>query len=307
MARASKTPAPPSRTSGKSATKKKTSPAVKVGKKTDKPKSRASVVVKRATAAVKKATSRKAPVARSAAKAAPVAKKKAAPSKPAKAASKAIAKAIAKAPAKAPAKASAKAKLAPAKKPAPATKPAKVVKAVKVVSEPAKTSKAAKAEKVAEVALEAKPVAKAPVKQAPVKAPPPPPPPKKPRKPELTPREIAGIKVWLVDQRADFLRQVAELDEGAFNISQSEMSGEVSFDEESADAGSFTFEREKELSIGNNIRDLVDKATHALATIERGTYGLCERCGDPIPKARLMALPYSTMCLRCKQQDERTR
>ncbi|MFA5889612.1 MAG: TraR/DksA C4-type zinc finger protein [Actinomycetota bacterium] len=108
-------------------------------------------------------------------------------------------------------------------------------------------------------------------------------------------------------QREDFARQAADLDEGAFNISQSEMSGEVSFDEEYADAGSFTFEREKELSIGYNIRDLVDKSTHALAAIARGTYGLCERCGDPIPKARLLALPYSTLCLRCKQQEERTR
>lgn len=131
--------------------------------------------------------------------------------------------------------------------------------------------------------------------------------PKKPRKPELTPKEIATIRAALLDQRAVFAREFTDIEEGAFNVSQSEMSGEVSFDEEYADAGSFTFEREKELSIGNNIRDLLDKVDHALAAIAKGTYGICENCGDPINKARLLALPYSTMCIRCKQQDERTR
>ncbi|MCA1829924.1 MAG: TraR/DksA C4-type zinc finger protein [Actinobacteria bacterium] len=154
------------------------------------------------------------------------------------------------------------------------------------------------------------------VETAPPKAPPPKPappvpaakqPPKKPAKPELTPREIAAIKTSLEKQREEFSREAEEIEEGVFNISQSEMSGEVSFDEEYADAGSATFEREKEMSIGNNVRDLLDKVNHALAAIERGTYGLCENCGKPIARARLQALPYSTLCLTCKQQEERTR
>jgi DnaK suppressor protein len=132
-------------------------------------------------------------------------------------------------------------------------------------------------------------------------------PPKKPRKPELSPKEIAAVKASLLEQRKIFSREFEDIEEGAFNISQSEMSGEVSFDEEYADAGSATFEREKELSITNNIRDLLDKVDHALNAIEKGTYGICENCGNPIAKARLLALPYSTMCLRCKQQEERTR
>lgn len=152
------------------------------------------------------------------------------------------------------------------------------------------------------VAVGIKPVP--PPKPAP---PPPPEKPRKPRKPEITPREIAQIRRALEEQKSVFMREFTDIEEGAFNISQSEMSGEVSFDEEYADAGSFTFEREKELSIGHNIRDLLDKVQHALDAIERKTYGLCENCGDPISKARLQALPYSTMCIKCKQREERTR
>lgn len=131
--------------------------------------------------------------------------------------------------------------------------------------------------------------------------------PRKPAKPELTPREIAQVKAALIEQRKEFLREFTEIEDAAFNTTQSELSGEVAYDEDFADAGSFTFEREKELSIGNNIRDLLERVDLALGMIEHGTYGLCESCGNPIAKARLQALPYSTMCLTCKQQEERTR
>jgi len=214
-----------------------------------------------------------------------------------------------------PVKAKPAPKRAQAKRPVAANRTA----AKKTVAKPkAKAGAKPVVKKAAPKAPPAKPAKAAPVTKAPAKpvaapapkpaAPPPKPePPRKPRKPELTPKEIAGIKTMLLEQRKTFSREFSDLEEGTFNISQSEISGEVSFDEEYADAGSFTFEREKELSIGNNIRDLLDKVDHALAAIERGTYGICENCGNPIAKARLLALPYSTLCLSCKQIDERTR
>jgi DnaK suppressor protein len=60
------------------------------------------------------------------------------------------------------------------------------------------------------------------------------------------------------------------------------MSGDVGLDDESADAGTATFEREKDLSIENNVRDLLRKIESALKRMDAGTYGLCERCGKPI-------------------------
>ena len=247
-------------------------------------------------------------------------KGRAKPAKPVRAAAaKRPAKPAKKAPpktvrAKSPAPKSKPVKKTPAKPPAkPAGRPAP--KAA-VSRKPAKASAPKSPVPIAKPAPVAKPVVAKPVVAKPVVAKPVvakpapkpvPEPPKKPRKPELTPKEIAAIRANLVEQRTIFTREFSDLEEGAFNVSQSEVSGEVSFDEEYADAGSFTFEREKELSIGNNIRDLLDKVNHAINAIDKGTYGICENCGNPIAKARLLALPYSTLCLNCKQIDERTR
>ena len=82
---------------------------------------------------------------------------------------------------------------------------------------------------------------------------------------------------------------------------------EMAFDEEYADAGSATFERERDLSLVNNLRDLIDRIDKALAKMEDGTYGLCDRCGKPIEKLRLKALPYANLCIKDKQAEERVR
>jgi len=57
----------------------------------------------------------------------------------------------------------------------------------------------------------------------------------------------------------------------------------------------------------NNLRDLMERIDKALAKIEDGTYGLCDRCGKPIEKLRLKALPYANLCIKDKQAEERVR
>ena len=75
--------------------------------------------------------------------------------------------------------------------------------------------------------------------------------------------------------------------------------------DDEADASSKLFEREHELAITHNTRELVEQTEHALARIEAGTYGVCESCGKPIGKARLLAFPRATLCVECKQRQER--
>jgi DnaK suppressor protein len=72
-----------------------------------------------------------------------------------------------------------------------------------------------------------------------------------------------------------------------------------------ADAGAKTFQREHELALTQNARDLVELSESALARIEAGTFGRCESCGQPIGKARLQAFPRATLCVTCKQREER--
>lgn len=75
--------------------------------------------------------------------------------------------------------------------------------------------------------------------------------------------------------------------------------------EDQADTGTKTFEREHEMSLAASHRDMLIQTERALGRIENGTYGICESCGNPIGKARLQAFPRATMCMTCKQRQER--
>ncbi|MFI7060766.1 TraR/DksA C4-type zinc finger protein [Kribbella sp. NPDC050124] len=72
-----------------------------------------------------------------------------------------------------------------------------------------------------------------------------------------------------------------------------------------ADVGSTTLERDHEMSLANNARDMLDQIERALARIEDGTYGICESCGNAIGKGRLQAFPRATLCVSCKEREER--
>src|ERR1700733_1498368 len=67
--------------------------------------------------------------------------------------------------------------------------------------------------------------------------------------------------------------------------------------DDQADAGAKTFEREHELAMTQNARDLLAQNEAALARIDAGTYGVCESCGQAIGKARLQAFPRATLCV----------
>src|ERR671922_49220 len=118
-------------------------------------------------------------------------------------------------------------------------------------------------------------------------------------------KELDELRERLLAEQVELQEQLATIEEQSFATSQSDISGEVSFDEENADAGTFTFERERDLSIENNVRDLIAKIDRALIRMDDGTYGFCSRCGKPIEKARLKALPYADLCIKDAQAQAR--
>jgi RNA polymerase-binding protein DksA len=75
--------------------------------------------------------------------------------------------------------------------------------------------------------------------------------------------------------------------------------------DDQADAGAMTFEREHEISVANNAREMLIQNLHALERLDDGTYGICESCGNPIGKLRLQAAPRATLCMPCKTKQER--
>ena len=123
-----------------------------------------------------------------------------------------------------------------------------------------------------------------------------------PRDSEWTTRELAQIRAQLVAQlsemQSEYNQSLIELDE--LQSSSTDGAGD-----DQADAGSKTFEREQELSIAANRLDLLTQIKRAVERIDAGTYGYCESCGKPIPKARLKAFPMATLDVACKQREER--
>jgi RNA polymerase-binding transcription factor DksA len=122
---------------------------------------------------------------------------------------------------------------------------------------------------------------------------------------KLTKREIDDLRSRLLEERQELDTQLTTIEDGSFAQSQSDLSGDVGLDDESADAGTATFEREKDLSIEQNVRDLMAKIDRALKRMDEGTYGLCDRCGKPIEKARVKALPYVDLCIKDAQAQSR--
>jgi len=68
-----------------------------------------------------------------------------------------------------------------------------------------------------------------------------------------------------------------------------------------------SLELEKRLALENRIREQLAEVEHALQKLQKGTYGLCDVCGQPIDPARLEALPQASLCLDCKAKDAKVR
>lgn len=118
-------------------------------------------------------------------------------------------------------------------------------------------------------------------------------------------RQLASFKKRLLEEKASLEKEYHDLEEGNLHASQSDFSGEMPFEEDYAASGTATFERERDLSLSENIKDILQKVNEALERIEEGTYGKCVSCGEDIPLERLEALPYASLCIPCKQKEEK--
>ncbi|MDX6222840.1 MAG: hypothetical protein QOD91_1894 [Frankiales bacterium] len=238
-------------------------------------KAAATVTATVPTAAAKKAAATKTAPAKTAAKSAP-----------AKTAAKVAAK---------PAAGTAT-KIAPAKTEAVKTAPAKVA------AKPAAATKAAPAKAAPAKAAPAKAATKsAPVRRGGAKGPFELPPVRDGEDPWTT-DELTEIRTELEEQARELRGEIDDAEIAWHELQRD--SGDGAGDDQ-ADAGTKTFEREHELSLANNSRDLLAQVDRALSRLDNGTYGVCENCGQPVGKARLQAFPRATLCVTCKQREER--
>ena len=122
-----------------------------------------------------------------------------------------------------------------------------------------------------------------------------------------------GEEPWTEQELAE-VRQELEAEAAGLRVDISTAESEIAerlgdavgdAGDDSADAGAKTFQREHELALTQQARELLSQTERALSRISDGSYGVCESCGQAIGKARLQAFPRATLCVACKQREER--
>ncbi|MHB8900335.1 MAG: TraR/DksA family transcriptional regulator [Thermoguttaceae bacterium] len=117
--------------------------------------------------------------------------------------------------------------------------------------------------------------------------------------------ELAIFREKLLTLRARLRGDVNQMADAALKKSRSEANGDLSsMPIHMADIGTDNFEQEFTLSLMESEGGTLDQIEAALERIEDGDYGSCEECGCRIPKTRLNALPYATMCVKCASHLE---
>ncbi len=111
---------------------------------------------------------------------------------------------------------------------------------------------------------------------------------------------LEAQRAQLLAEREAYARSASSLQAEADQLAQDREPGDVQFDEESGEGDSMNVERERDLVLSAQAMASIEEIDQALARIDQGTYGVCQRCGQPIPEERLKALPYASMCVRCK-------
>jgi DnaK suppressor protein len=104
----------------------------------------------------------------------------------------------------------------------------------------------------------------------------------------------------LMAERRNYTRQAEELRAQAEALALEHEPGDVQFDEEGGEGGTANVDRELDLHLSAQAQAAIDEIDAALDKITAGTYGFCESCGSPVPKARLEALPHARLCVSCK-------
>ncbi|GAA0957116.1 MULTISPECIES: TraR/DksA family transcriptional regulator [Streptomyces violaceusniger group] len=234
--------------------------------------------------------------------------KKAAPGKKSASGKKAVNKTVDKtaAPGRAAAQGAAKAAKksapkkkseTPAKKAAPADKavPAKKTGARKVVAK--KTSSGAPTNKKATTTAPPLPKARAagaPVDPGELAV--------RPGEDPWSAEEVDEARSGLLTEAGRLRTEILASEEAITGLMRD--SGDGAGDDQ-ADTGTKNITREHEMALAGNAREMLLQTERALDRLDTGTYGLCESCGDPIGKARMQAFPRATLCVECKQRQER--
>lgn len=114
--------------------------------------------------------------------------------------------------------------------------------------------------------------------------------------------DLATTRTALLEEHARLTSEHAALQAGLQEVIRDSAAGSG---DDQADSGAKTFGREHEQALADRVAEALDQTERAIARVDAGTYGNCESCGKPIGAARLEAYPRATLCVTCKQREER--
>ncbi|WP_371529680.1 TraR/DksA C4-type zinc finger protein [Streptomyces sp. NBC_01283] len=117
-----------------------------------------------------------------------------------------------------------------------------------------------------------------------------------------TPEEAGEARAELQSEALRLGSEIAASEDALAGLMRD--SGDGAGDDD-ADTGTKNITREHEMSLAANAREMLEQTERALERLDAGTYGVCENCGNPIGKARMQAFPRATLCMDCKQKQER--
>jgi len=120
----------------------------------------------------------------------------------------------------------------------------------------------------------------------------------------LTEQEIRNYRNVLVTMLTGLSSHVTEMADKALQSNSGELS-KVPF--HIADAGTDNFDQEFTLSLAEAGAQSLPLIEAAIARIAEGTFGICEECGINIPRARLNAVPFAHLCVKCASEQEKSR
>lgn len=113
-------------------------------------------------------------------------------------------------------------------------------------------------------------------------------------------RWLAKQQQALYSARAERVQEADALKAGADQMAIDAEPGDTQFDEESGEGSTAAVDRERDLALSAQARAEIAEIDVALDKIDEGTYGICDRCAKPIPKARLEVIPWAALCVSCK-------
>lgn len=117
--------------------------------------------------------------------------------------------------------------------------------------------------------------------------------------------DIASARARLEEERARLMDEIDQLVHTDFPEDEPTIEGHPGRGNHIAETASQTAEHDKSLALLQNLRALETSVENALRKLDRGTYGICDECGNAIAPERLAAIPWATLCITCKARQER--